>query len=629
MMMLSGNVTLWLFAMISAKGKWKEVAISGGQFKEADFEGLVDIKELSDYEIVNSTPEKKKKEKSVEERKRKGKKRARKSKSDEIVPREEPKSDVKNPKKRKTNMEAWSELDLPDVIIQGLEDSQFASPTPIQAKAIPPAVRDRRDVVGAAETGSGKTLAFGIPLLYHILRMKETAKDVRPLYALVLAPTRELALQVKKHLVAVAKYTSIQIVAVVGGMAAQKQERFLQREPEIVVGTPGRLWEMIDMGDPHLSKVADLPFLVIDEADRMVEQGHFAELANILDRLPQPNRGKSERQTFVFSATLTLPKRMKKKASKSSAQTLDELMKKVRLSSNPCVIDLTQKRGTVETLVETRITCTEEEKDVYLYYFLLNHPGRTLVFTNTIDCIRRLKSLLALLKLDPLPLHAGMQQRQRLKNLDRFSSRSNGLLLASDVAARGLDIPNVDHVIHYQIPKNADLYVHRSGRTARASADGISVMLVGPKDLQFYRGICKVLNRDRDLSTFPVDMSYWLALKERISLAKKIDKEELSESRVRSKDSWFLKTAKEMDIDLDDEIMESMEDRHEKLSKKQKVQLKQMKAQLVELLERDLLPFGHSVHFPTSSAKLIDIGLRGHEAIYRSAMKSVTSKKRK
>ena len=156
MMMLSGNVTLWLFAMISAKGKWKEVAISGGQFKEADFEGLVDIKELSDYEIVNSTPEKKK-EKSVEERKRKGKKRARKSKSDEIVPHEEPKSDVKNPKKRKTNMEAWSELDLPDVIIQGLEDSQFASPTPIQAKAIPPAVRDRRDVVGAAETVTGQS----------------------------------------------------------------------------------------------------------------------------------------------------------------------------------------------------------------------------------------------------------------------------------------------------------------------------------------------------------------------------------------------------------------------------------------------------------------------------------------
>lgn len=159
------------------------------------------------------------------------------------------------------------------------------------------------------------------------------------------------------------------------------------------------------------------------------------------------------------------------------------------------VVDLTRKVGTAEGLVESKINCSIAEKDEYLYYFLQMHPGRTLVFCNSIDCVRRLVNLFQLLKVRPMGLHAQMQQRQRLKNLDRFVADPAGLLVATDVAARGLDIKDVQHVIHYQVPRTSESYVHRSGRTARAEKEGISVMLIDPSENQLYRQMCRTLNR--------------------------------------------------------------------------------------------------------------------------------------
>jgi ATP-dependent RNA helicase DDX24/MAK5 len=517
--------------------------------------------------------------------------------------------------------------------------------------ALPPAIRDHRDVVGAAETGSGKTLAFGIPVVHHILRLKtEQSEEVdkKPWYALILTPTRELALQVKSHMTAITRHAGIKVATVVGGMSELKQERVLRQQPEIIVATPGRLWEMLDKGDPHLSKIGNVRLLVLDEADRMVQQGHFVELVNILQKLPQPKekyeststikkrqwqerRHKKrknvapltnteddtqptiERQTFVFSATLLLPKVQHKrkplKHSESESHSFEVLMEKAGLRSHPCVIDLTQKRGTVETLTETRITCAEHEKDMYLYYFLHCHPGRTLIFTNTVNCIRRLRSLLSILQLNPLPMHAGMQQRQRLKNLEKFSKDPNGLLVASDVAARGLDILSIDHVIHYQVPQNADLYVHRSGRTARALTEGISVMLVGPKDTANYKKICRVLNRNEDLKLFPVDMSCWMELKARVSLATRIDREEHKVTHDKSKIDWFVKAAKAMEIDIDEHIHISPDESDKRNSKKTQQKLKDMKYELTSMLKKPLMPSGYSVRFPTASTKLVQIGL--------------------
>ena len=163
----------------------------------------------------------------------------------------------------------------------------------------------------------------------------------------------------------------------------------------------------------------------------------------------------------------------------TSKEKLKQLMSLVGVKDRPKIVDLTRKVGTAETLTESKIDCSTSEKDFYLYYFLQQHPGRTIVFCNSIDCVRRLVNLFGLLCTDPLGLHAQMHQKQRLKNLERFTANNEGFLIATDVAARGLDIPNVEHVVHYQVPRTSESYVHRSGRTARAKKEGLSVMLIG------------------------------------------------------------------------------------------------------------------------------------------------------
>ncbi|XP_044182801.1 ATP-dependent RNA helicase ddx24-like [Acropora millepora] len=538
----------------------------------------------------------------------------------------------------KSAMVAWESLGVPTEIQQSLSEQGFTSPTPIQMLSLPPAIFHCQDIIGAAETGSGKTLAFGIPLLTHILNKKskqdnELVKDAptteekneslisdkakKPFLALIMTPTRELALQVTNHLKQAAKHTSVEIVAVVGGMAPQKQQRLLHKHPEIIVATPGRLWDLISEKEEHVSQLDQLRFLVIDEADRMVEQGHFQELASILDLIhisgdsenEEEKQPKKTLQKFIFSATLTLPKSFRQKGRErtiSKGDVLVSLMDKVGLQKNSCkVIDVTNKRGTVETLTETKILCSIEEKDLYLYYFLCRYPGRTLVFSNTVDCVRRLGSLFRLLNFDPWVLHASMQQRQRLKNLDRFKSNARGLLLATDVAARGLDIPSVEHVIHYQVPKDPDLYIHRSGRTARASREGLSVVLVAPQEAGSYKKIMKSLNSGNELNSFPVDVAFMSSIKKRITLAKKVDKEEFKFRRKKSRNDWVLSSAKAMDIEVDEDLLEDLGDVQER--KQQQGKLKQMKA--FKFVKAPLIPLGFSGKYPTKSGALIIPGM--------------------
>ncbi|KAI8501561.1 ATP-dependent RNA helicase ddx24 [Branchiostoma belcheri] len=541
------------------------------------------------------------------------------------------------------DMSSWTPLYVPDVVLRGLADQGFTQPTPIQAQTIPQAIQAHKDVVGAAETGSGKTLAFGIPILHRILEWKERncqaeggqnaglgcvhvedditlppelealqqtppqstptpLKVISPLLALVLTPTRELAVQVANHIKAAAKYTNIKVAVLVGGMAPQKQKRVLDRQPEIIVATPGRLWELVEQGHPHLSDVNQLQCLVIDEADRMVEKGHFAELGNLLDKVNGEGRN-CRRQTFVFSATLTMvhsgPQRkiMKKKFKMDKDKKLGQLMDRVGIRSKPLVVDLSRQQGTVDTLTEARISCATEEKDIYLYYFLLQYPGRTLVFANSIDCIRRLTSLLGLLQKSPLPLHANMHQKQRLKNLERFSANENGLLLATDVAARGLDIPDVQHVIHYQVPRTSETYVHRSGRTARAQKEGLTLLLTGPEDAQYYRRICKTLGKDEDLPVFPTEPMYLAAVKARVAAARRIDVGEHRYMKKKHHNDWFLQQAKEMDIELDeDEVLHDLGDTQEQ--DKVLSELQDMKKSLSKMLKAPIFPKGFSGLYP-------------------------------
>lgn len=234
----------------------------------------------------------------------------------------------------------------------------------------------------------------------------------------------------------------------------------LKRSPEIIIATPGRLWDLIKEKHPHLQNLRQVRSvlvlfvtnnfrvshhttcfiihivivimwlfcrcLVIDEADRMVERGHFAELESLFEML-KTTHFNPLRQMFVFSATLTmkrtLPTRLLQKRNLDQRSRLEILIDKVGIKAKPKIVDLTRKEATVETLTETRIHCQKDEKDFYLYYFLIQYPGRTMVFANSIDSIKRLNCLLVILNCDPLPLHANMHQKQRLKNLERFAQR--------------------------------------------------------------------------------------------------------------------------------------------------------------------------------------------------------------
>lgn len=436
----------------------------------------------------------------------------------------------------------------------------------------------------------------------------------KPLYALILTPTRELAIQIKDHLTKAAKYVDIKIAVVLGGMAAVKQERILSKGPEIVIATPGRLWELIQYGNPHLCKVDSVKYLVIDETDRMLEKGHFQELQQLLEKINTNEKRLRERQTFVFSATLTMvhdiPEYLQKKKRKhikskikklTPSQKLEKIMELVGIK-NPKIIDVTKESGITANLTECRIACTIDHKDYYLYYFLKRYTGRTLVFCNSIGCVKRLSTLFGILDCKPLPLHASMQQRQRLKNLERFQTDENGLLIATDVAARGLDIPNIEHVIHYQVPRTSESYVHRSGRTARAEKNGITVLMMEPSEKQYYSKLCKTLGRTEDLPMFPVVDKLLIAVKERVDIAREIDKLELKCRRDNSQKGWLRKAIEDMDL-----VLEEDEEDSELRIKEQadlKHQLKIKKHQLTSLMSKLLFPKGFSGKYPDVNIEL-------------------------
>ncbi|XP_033348195.1 ATP-dependent RNA helicase DDX24 isoform X2 [Bombus vosnesenskii] len=449
---------------------------------------------------------------------------------------------------------------------------------------------------------------IGCVRVINNVKMSKTQNYTKPLYALILTPTRELAIQIKDHLTKAVKYTDIKVAVVLGGMAAVKQERILSKGPEIVIATPGRLWELIQQGNPHLSKVDSIKYLAIDETDRMLEKGHFQELQQLLEKINMNEKKMEERQTFVFSATLTMvhdiPEYLEKKKRKHTkskiqkltpAQKLQKIMELVGIK-NPKIIDVTKKSGTATNLTECRIACTIDHKDYYLYYFLKRYTGRTLVFCNSIGCVKRLATLLGILDCKPLPLHASMQQRQRLKNLERFQADENGLLIATDVAARGLDIPNVEHVIHYQVPRTSESYVHRSGRTARAQKDGITVLMMEPSEKEYYSKLCKTLGRTEDLPMFPVVDRLLIATKERVEIAREIDKLELKCRRDNSKKGWLRKAVEEMDLVLEEDEENLAAEMEETATLK--YQLKKKKHQLASLMSKVLFPKGFSGKYP-------------------------------
>ncbi|BEJ10856.1 hypothetical protein CspHIS471_0102780 [Cutaneotrichosporon sp. HIS471] len=533
---------------------------------------------------------------------------------------------------------AWKGINLPAPLKHGLRSLGFKTPTDIQKRALPSAL-EGRDVVGVAETGSGKTLAYALPILSHVLRQPRAAK--RSLSALILCPTRELALQVSESLsdfLAKAcptdkgKPPRVSVGSVVGGLSAQKQARIVDRGADVLVATPGRLWDLLKANDGLAASVRQLKFLVIDEADRMIETGHFAELENIVQLTQRANdqveeeddifkaastalsstQARDDMQTFVFSATLSKDlqanlKRFKRRGKGKKSSTLEDLVERLDFrDANPEVIDLSPEGGLVSTLREAMIECIAADKDLYLYYMLLRYPGRTLVFTSSIDGIRRLIPLFQTLRVPVHPLHSQLQQKQRLRNLDRFRSQANSVLIATDVAARGLDIPHVDHVVHFNLPRSADAYVHRSGRTARAQNPGFALQLVAPEDRAVQRGLLKALGRTAPPPDMPIEGGFLRSLKERVTVARELEKALHNTKKETYDKNWLREAAEAMDVDIDPSMLSDLEDdpdapyAHRPIAKHDK-----LKAELASLLSQPLVARGVSARYPTSGSRII------------------------
>jgi len=272
---------------------------------------------------------------------------------------------------------------------------------------------------------------------------------------------------------------------------------------------------------------------------------------------------------------------------------MDRMFELINFSGKPQIFDMSSNKAkiTAENLTESKILCLDTEKDRYLYYFLLRYPGRTLVFVNSISCIRRLVPIFTLLRVQVWGIHAQMEQRKRLKNLDRFRSNNHSVLISTDVLARGLDIYAVDHVIHYQIPTNAEIYIHRSGRTARAHLSGISVMFVSPREAKAYRTISYVVGKETDsIPEFPVEVSYIPAIDKRIKAAVELNNLNNQTNKSKASSNWYETQAELLDIVLDDNLIEEQRAMRKNIASFNKVN--ELKANLDKLLKKSLIPQG-------------------------------------
>ncbi|CCH45589.1 ATP-dependent RNA helicase [Wickerhamomyces ciferrii] len=483
------------------------------------------------------------------------------------------------------DLPAWSNLDLSTYTLQGLSHLNFTKPTPIQKKCIP-ICSEGNDIIGKASTGSGKTLAYGIPILERLVSLKDPKFPA----GVIFTPTRELAHQVVDHLNKISKFFpshQSSILSLTGGLSIQKQERILKYENsgQIIVATPGRFLELIERNGEFAKKVSNLEILVLDEADRLLQDGHFDEFEQIL-KILSTNRTKQDKwQSLVFSATFAVElfsklvhQGYKPKDEPSKLDEREQIIKilneKIKFSKKPEFIDLNPNQKLANEITETMVECLPAERDLYLYYFLLMYPGTTLVFTNAIDSVKRLVPYLNNLKIPTFAIHSSMLQKQRLNSIEKFkesvSKNSDPnkpiVLIASDVAARGLDIPGIQHVIHYHLPRSADVYIHRSGRTARSGMEGISVMICSPQEASGpLRNLRKALSNDKtkfkgkstkkwtkDVERLPIESDIVNQLRERSVLASQLADNEVSTKSLTKEDSWLKQAAEDLDIDMSD-----------------------------------------------------------------------------
>ena len=355
----------------------------------------------------------------------------------------------------------FQELGLDEILCESCASCGYTAPTGIQSAAIPAALSNR-DVIGLAETGSGKTAAFALPVLQALLE----ARGNTAMFAVVMAPARELAFQIRDTFNALGASIRVRTAVIVGGMDLMTQQIALSKKPHIIVATPGRLVDHLENTKGFHLK--NLKFLIMDEADRMLNMDFEREVDQILRVIPR------DRRTFLFSATMT------SKVAKLQRASLRD----------PIRVEVNSKYKTVDRLIQRYIFTPQKFKDCYLTHLLSALQGNSfMIFCSTCNNAQRTTLLLRDLGLDALCLHGQMSQAKRLGALSKFTAQGSNILVATDVASRGLDIPHVDVVVNFDIPTHSKDYIHRVGRTARAGRSGRAVTFVTQYDIELFQRI--------------------------------------------------------------------------------------------------------------------------------------------
>lgn len=364
----------------------------------------------------------------------------------------------------------FKELDLIAPILKALDDQNYIQPTLIQEKAIP-LILKREDVLGCAQTGTGKTAAFAIPILQHLHSNRLSPGKPRKISALIITPTRELAIQIGESFSTYGRYTGLKNTVIFGGVKQGTQTDALRKGVDILVATPGRLLDLMDQGFVRLN---DIEYFVLDEADRMLDMGFIHDIRKIISKLP------AKRQSLFFSATMP--------------QNIVELSRKIL--NNPTKVEVTPEATTAETVQQyVYFTNKSTKKDLLKHILDDQSIKQVLLFSRTKHGADRIARNLKQQNIKAAAIHGDKAQNQRQNALEQFKKGQVRVLVATDIAARGIDIDKLKYVINYDIPNIAETYVHRIGRSGRAGEEGISISICEPEEINYLKDIEKLINQ--------------------------------------------------------------------------------------------------------------------------------------
>lgn len=364
----------------------------------------------------------------------------------------------------------FSNLEIITPILKAIEDQGFKNPTPIQAEAIP-TLLEGRDLIGCAQTGTGKTAAFVIPLLQQLYLTRSNRKGKRILKALILSPTRELAIQINDDITNYSKYTGNKSIVIYGGIRQHKQTSALRTGADILVATPGRLLDLIAQGFVHLNKIK---YFVLDEADQMLDMGFIHDIKKIITKLP------TKRQSLFFSATM--PK------------AIIELSKQIL--GSPKRVAIEPEKTTAEKISQYLYYVSKSDKVDLLKYLIAKKKNiSTLIFSRTKHGADKIVRFLRKSNIKSEAIHGNKSQNSRQKTLQRFKKNKFSILVATDIAARGIDVSKLSLVINYDIPNVPETYIHRIGRTGRAQETGEAITFCSSSEKSFLNNIQKLINQ--------------------------------------------------------------------------------------------------------------------------------------